>query len=69
MVAKVIVQAAIIVHELSHFGLFRGTDDHAYDLDDCLMLASTHPHKAVKNACSIASFAVNDISMLICITP
>lgn len=50
-------KADTIVHEVSHFNVVAGTDDHAYGQTSCQNLASTDPGKAIDNADNYAYFA------------
>jgi peptidyl-Lys metalloendopeptidase len=52
-------KAGTLVHEMSHFNVVAGTDDHAYGHSACLSLASSDPAAAVDNADSHEYFAEN----------
>lgn len=43
-------KAGTIVHELSHFNIVAGTDDHVYGQSNCRSLARSNPELAVGNA-------------------
>lgn len=53
-------KAGTIIHELSHFTVVAGTDDHVYGQTGCKSLADTDPAKAVENADSHEYFAENN---------
>ena len=48
-----------LVHEMSHFNVVAGTDDHAYGQSAAASLAISNPSKAVDNADSHEYFAEN----------
>ena len=50
-------QAGTLIHELSHFIIIAGTDDHVYGQDDAKSLAQTKPDSAVDNADNHEYFA------------
>lgn len=52
-------QAGTIVHEMSHFSVVAGTDDHAYGKSDAQALAISDPQSAVDNADSHEYFSEN----------
>ena len=52
-------KAGTLVHEMSHFNIIAGTDDHAYGQNACRNLASSSPATAVANADSHEYFAEN----------
>jgi hypothetical protein len=52
-------QSGTLVHELSHFTVLAGTDDHVYGDVDAKNLANTNPTKAVNNAENHEYFAEN----------
>lgn len=52
-------RAGTIIHELSHFNVVAGTDDHAYGQTAAKNLARSNPKKAVDNADSHEYFAEN----------
>jgi len=52
-------KAGTLVHEMSHFNVVAGTDDHAYGQNACRNLASSSPGTAVANADSHEYFAEN----------
>ncbi len=52
-------KAGTLVHEMSHFNIVAGTDDHAYGQNACRNLASSSPGTAVANADSHEYFAEN----------
>ncbi|MDK2124537.1 M35 family metallo-endopeptidase [Parachitinimonas caeni] len=52
-------RAGTIVHELSHFTVVAGTDDHAYGQSAAKSLASSNPDKALDNADNHEYFAEN----------
>jgi peptidyl-Lys metalloendopeptidase len=52
-------KAGTLVHEMSHFFVVAGTDDHAYGQTACRNLAITSPSLAVENADSHEYFAEN----------
>lgn len=47
----------VLVHEVSHFTVVAGTDDHAYGQDDAAALASSNPALAIANADNHEYFA------------
>ena len=53
-------QAGTIVHEVSHFLVVAGTDDHVYGQELSADLADTDPDTAINNADNITFFAEND---------
>jgi peptidyl-Lys metalloendopeptidase len=52
-------RSGTIVHELSHFNVVAGTDDHAYGHRDAKELASDDPRRAIDNADNHEFFAEN----------
>lgn len=52
-------KSGTIVHEISHFTVVGGTDDHAYGQGDARNLAAGDPNRAVDNADSHEYFAEN----------
>jgi peptidyl-Lys metalloendopeptidase len=52
-------KAGTIVHEISHFNVVAGTDDHVYGQVNCQNLASNSPILAIENADSHEYFAEN----------
>jgi peptidyl-Lys metalloendopeptidase len=52
-------QAGTLVHEMSHFTVVAGTDDHVYGQSGAKNLANTNPNNAVFNADSHEYFAEN----------
>ena len=52
-------QAGTIIHELSHFNIVAGTDDHQYGQSAARALASSNPNLAIDNADSHEYFAEN----------
>lgn len=52
-----------IVHELSHFNVVAGTEDHAYGQSAAKALASSNPKKALDNADNHEYFAENSPSL------
>lgn len=52
-------KAGTLVHEVSHFNVVAGTDDHAYGQSACKSLAISDPNRAVDNADSHEYFAEN----------
>jgi len=52
-------RAGTLVHEMSHFNVVAGTDDHAYGQTAAKNLARTNPKKAVDNADSHEYFSEN----------
>jgi peptidyl-Lys metalloendopeptidase len=52
-------KAGTMVHEMSHFNVVAGTDDHAYGQSAAASLAISNPGKAVDNADSHEYFAEN----------
>lgn len=52
-------KAGTMVHEMSHFNIVAGTDDHAYGQSAAASLAQSNPAKAVDNADSHEYFAEN----------
>jgi hypothetical protein len=52
-------RAGTIIHELSHFTILGGTDDHVYGQRGAQALASSDPNRAVGNADSMEYFAEN----------
>lgn len=48
-----------LVHEMSHFNVVAGTDDHVYGQSGARNLAKTNPDKAIDNADSHEYFAEN----------
>lgn len=53
-------QGGTLVHEVSHFTVVAGTDDHAYGQTDAKKLATDSPEKAIKNAENYDYFAENN---------
>ena len=56
-------QAGTIVHEISHFNVVAGTDDHVYGQPNCRDLADNSPNLAIENADSHEYFAENNPSV------
>lgn len=56
-------RAGTLVHEMSHFNVVAGTDDHVYGQSGCRDLAKNHPNDAVDNADSHEYFAENTPSL------
>lgn len=52
-------RAGTIIHELSHFTVVGGTDDHVYGHDGARALAASNPDLAITNADSYEYFAEN----------
>jgi peptidyl-Lys metalloendopeptidase len=52
-------QAGTLIHELSHFTILAGTDDHVYGEDKAKQLAITTPEKTLNNADNHEYFAEN----------
>jgi hypothetical protein len=52
-------QAGTLVHEMSHFYVIAGTDDHVYGQSGCRNLAKNNPSDAVDNADTHEYFAEN----------
>lgn len=52
-------RAGTIIHELSHFTILGGTDDHQYGHDSSKQLGATDPARAIGNADSHEYFAEN----------
>ena len=52
-------RAGTIIHELSHFTVLGGTDDHQYGQSSAKQLGATDPNKAINNADSHEYFAEN----------
>ncbi|MFT5261272.1 MAG: peptidyl-Lys metalloendopeptidase [Saprospiraceae bacterium] len=52
-------RAGTIIHELSHFTVLGGTDDHGYGYNTALSLAISNPSNAVDNAENYLFFAEN----------
>lgn len=52
-------RAGTIIHELSHFTILGGTDDHQYGQSSAKQLGATDPNKAIDNADSHEYFAEN----------
>ena len=46
-----------IIHEISHFDIVAGTDDHCYTREICTGFATTDPSRAINNADSFQYFA------------
>ncbi|WP_394828376.1 M35 family metallo-endopeptidase [Pendulispora albinea] len=53
-------KAGTLVHEMSHFTVVAGTDDHAYGQSACKSLAKSNPTNALDNADSHEYFAENN---------
>ena len=53
-------KADTIVHEVSHFNVVAGTDDHTYGQTNCKNLASSDPSRAIENADNYAYFAADE---------
>ena len=53
-------KAGTLVHEMSHFNVVAGTDDHKYGQAACRTLATTNPDQAIDNADSHEYFAENN---------
>ncbi|WPB82582.1 M35 family metallo-endopeptidase [Archangium violaceum] len=56
-------KAGTLVHEMSHFNVVAGTDDHAYGQSAAKSLASSNPTNALDNADSHEYFAENTPSL------
>ena len=56
-------KAGTIIHELSHFNVLGGTDDHVYGQSGARSLARSNPARAVNNADSHEYFAENTPSL------
>ena len=56
-------QSGVLIHELSHFTILAGTDDHAYGQTNAINLALTDPTQAVDNAENHEYFAENTPSL------
>jgi peptidyl-Lys metalloendopeptidase len=52
-------KAGTLIHEMSHFNVVAGTDDHVYGQSGCRDLAKTNPDDAIDNADSHEYFAEN----------
>jgi peptidyl-Lys metalloendopeptidase len=52
-----------MIHEMSHFNVVAGTEDHAYGQTAAAQLAVSSPSKAVDNADSHEYFAENTPSL------
>jgi peptidyl-Lys metalloendopeptidase len=52
-------KAGTLVHEMSHFNVVAGTDDHAYGQSAAKSLALSNPDLALNNADSHEYFAEN----------
>ncbi len=52
-------RAGTIIHELSHFNILAGTEDHVYSQQGTQNLASTDPDRAIDNADNHEYFAEN----------
>ena len=52
-------QAGTLIHEMSHFNVVAGTDDHVYGKTNCRDLAKNNPNDALNNADSHEYFAEN----------
>lgn len=52
-------RAGTLIHEMSHFNVVAGTDDHAYGQSACKNLARSSPTRALDNADSHEYFAEN----------
>ena len=52
-------KAGTLIHEMSHFTVVAGTDDHAYGQTAARNLAKSNPKLAVDNADSHEYFAEN----------
>ena len=52
-------KAGTLIHEMSHFGVVAGTDDHAYGQSAAMDLADESPNLAIENADSHEYFAEN----------
>lgn len=52
-------RAGTIIHELSHFTILGGTDDHQYGQSAAKQLGATDPNRAINNADSHEYFAEN----------
>ncbi len=48
-----------LVHELAHFNVVAGTDDHTYGQASCKNLAKSNPDLAIKNSDSLQYFSEN----------
>jgi len=58
-------KAGTIIHEISHFTIVAGTDDHAYQVGATQRLARTNPDLAIDNADNMEYFAENDPALAI----
>ncbi len=58
-------KAGTIIHEISHFTVVAGTDDHAYQVSATQRLAQTNPNLAIDNADNMEYFAENDPAIAI----
>ncbi|MFE8598988.1 M35 family metallo-endopeptidase [Archangium violaceum] len=56
-------KAGTLVHEMSHFNIVAGTDDHAYGQSAAKSLASSNPTNALDNADNHEYFAENTPSL------
>ena len=56
-------QFGTIIHEVSHFNVVAGTDDHVYGQSGCRSLATSNPSWAIENADSHEYFAENTPSL------
>jgi len=52
-------RSGTLIHEVSHFLVVAGTDDHVYGQDEAKQLAKTSPDKAINNADNYEFFAEN----------
>lgn len=50
-------QPGVLIHEMSHFDVVAGTDDHAYGQSGSMALAVSNPSQAIQNADSLEYFA------------
>lgn len=55
-----------VIHEISHFNIVAGTDDHAYGASACQDLADTNPNQAINNADNHEYMAENSSPNLTC---
>lgn len=62
-------KAGTLVHEMSHFNVVAGTDDHVYGQAGCRSLATTSPDQAIDNADSHEYFAENTPALTMAASP
>jgi peptidyl-Lys metalloendopeptidase len=53
-------KSGTIIHELAHFTILAGTDDHMYGQSGCKSLAQSSPAKALMNSDSLQYFVENN---------